>query len=100
VEDGSVHGGVGTRLSQLLSESGVSTPVRHIGVPREFPTHGAVADVRAWAGLKVQDIGRRIVEWSVLVAPDEPAHDVPAAERAMGESHPAASEWRTPRRDT
>jgi 1-deoxy-D-xylulose-5-phosphate synthase len=101
VEDGSVHGGVGTRLSQLLADRGIATPVRHIGVPRAFPAHGSVANVRAWAGLTVQDIGRRIVEWAVLVAPDgEPGHDVPAAERATGESHPAASDWRTSRRDT
>jgi 1-deoxy-D-xylulose-5-phosphate synthase len=99
VEDGSVTGGVGTRLAQLLTAEDVRTPVRHIGVPAAFPEHGAVADIRAWAGLTVQDIGRRIVEWSVLVAPDsEPGQDVPEADRSPGEQHPSAGDWRS-RRD-
>ena len=46
---------------------GSPTPVRQIGVPARFPDHGAVADVKSWAGLTGQDIGRRIVEWAVLV---------------------------------
>jgi hypothetical protein len=32
-----------------------------------FPDHGKVADVRIAVGLTVQDVGRRIVEWSALV---------------------------------
>jgi hypothetical protein len=46
-----------------------------------------VADVRAAAGLTVQDIGRRIVEWAALAAPAETSGtvaDVPAARR-LGE---------------
>ncbi|MGI8762117.1 MAG: 1-deoxy-D-xylulose-5-phosphate synthase [Jatrophihabitantaceae bacterium] len=83
VEDGSVLGGVGSRIAQALSAAGVDVPVRQIGVPPEFPRHGTVADVRAWAGLTVPDIGRRIVEWSVLVSPgSEPGTDLPAARRA------------------
>jgi 1-deoxy-D-xylulose-5-phosphate synthase len=64
VEDGSVVGGVGTRVAQLLGARGLDMPVRQIGVPPQFPAHGKVADVRAWAGLTVADIGRRIVEWA------------------------------------
>ncbi len=87
VEDGSVVGGVGTRVAQLLASSGVVVPIRQIGVPAQFPEHGAVADVRAWAGLTGQDIGRRIVEWSVVVSSDKesestPGPEVPAARHA------------------
>ena len=86
VEDGSVVGGVGSRVAQALGEAGLATPVRQLGMPPRFPKHGSVADVTSWAGLTVQDIGRRIVEWSVLIAPDSaPAAangDVPAAPRA------------------
>jgi hypothetical protein len=40
--------------------------------------HGKVADVKSWAGLTGQDIGRRIVEWAVLVCPhNDPDDDVP-----------------------
>jgi 1-deoxy-D-xylulose-5-phosphate synthase len=68
VEDGSVVGGVGTRVAQAVAEAGLATPVRQIGVPRRFLAHGAVSDVRAEAGLSHQDIGRRIVEYAAVLA--------------------------------
>jgi 1-deoxy-D-xylulose-5-phosphate synthase len=67
VEDGVVAGGVGSRVAQSLRDAGVDTPTREIGVPVIFPDHGKVADVRVAVGLSVQDVGRRIVEWSALV---------------------------------
>jgi 1-deoxy-D-xylulose-5-phosphate synthase len=76
VEDGSVAGGVGSRVALALSEAGVDVPTRHLGVPREFPVHGNVNDVRAWAGLSVPALGRRIVEWAAVVTPNDPEQDV------------------------
>ncbi|MDT4921759.1 MAG: 1-deoxy-D-xylulose-5-phosphate synthase, partial [Pseudonocardiales bacterium] len=67
VEDGVTVGGVGARIGQTLRESGRDVPTREIGIPVRFLEHGSVADVRASAGLTVQDIGRRIVEWSATV---------------------------------
>ncbi len=64
VEDGVVTGGVGSRISQTLRAAGCDVPAREIGIPVAFLEHGKVADVRARVGLSVQDIGRRIVEWS------------------------------------
>jgi 1-deoxy-D-xylulose-5-phosphate synthase len=75
VEDGSVAGGVGTRIAQAAAAAGVPAPVRQLGVPATFPAHGAVADVKAWAGLTSQDLGRRIVEWAVLVGPSGQSDD-------------------------
>src|SRR4051794_7269094 len=69
VEDGVVAGGIGSRISQKLRNDGHDVPTREIGVPVRFLEHGSVADVRAAAGLTVQDIGRRIVEWAAEVAP-------------------------------
>jgi len=58
-------------------------PTRQLGVPHEFPAHGTVSDVRTWAGLTVPDLGRRIVEWAVVVSPgSEPGADLPAMRRA------------------
>ncbi len=51
-------------------------------MPAVFPAHGAVADVKAWAGLTGQDIGRRIVEWAVLVGPSSEPDTVPADQNA------------------
>jgi 1-deoxy-D-xylulose-5-phosphate synthase len=88
VEDGVVSGGVGSRISQTLRESGRNVPTREIGIPVRFLEHGSVAGVRASVGLTVQDIGRRIVEWSAKTSPvggsDSDAGDVPTA-RGAGE---------------
>jgi 1-deoxy-D-xylulose-5-phosphate synthase len=88
VEDGVVAGGIGSRISQKLRDVGHDVPTREIGIPVRFLEHGSVADVRASAGLTVQDIGRRIVEWAALLSPggdsgSEP-DDVPDA-RHIGE---------------
>jgi 1-deoxy-D-xylulose-5-phosphate synthase len=69
VEDGVVAGGVGSRVSQTLRAAGTDVATREIGIPVRFLEHGSVADVRTSAGLTVQDIGRRIVEWSAFVSP-------------------------------
>jgi 1-deoxy-D-xylulose-5-phosphate synthase len=86
VEDGVVTGGVGARISQALREAGIDVASRELGIPAEFLAHGKVPDVRARIGLTVQDVGRRIVEWSALVQrSSEQGSDVPA-ERRSGES--------------
>ena len=66
VEDGVVTGGVGTRIAQALRGAGVDVPyARDRRYPYRVPRSTVkVADVRAGVGLTVQDIGRRIVEWS------------------------------------
>ncbi|MEO9110235.1 MAG: transketolase C-terminal domain-containing protein, partial [Jatrophihabitantaceae bacterium] len=85
VEDGIVAGGVGARIGQALSAAGLDVPTRQIGVPTEFPVHGKVADIRGWAGLTVPSIGRRIVEWSAVVASgSEPGTNISVA-RHQGE---------------
>jgi 1-deoxy-D-xylulose-5-phosphate synthase len=89
VEDGSAAGGVGTRIAQAVSAAGVAAPVRQIGVPARFPAHGKVADVKSWAGLTGQDMGRRIVEWAVLVCPhSDPESDVAAPGGAAESAQP------------
>ncbi len=79
VEDGVVSGGVGSRLAQTLRAAGLDVATREIGIPVQFLDHGKVPDVRAAVGLTVQDIGRRIVEWSALVqrVGDSASDDVP-----------------------
>jgi 1-deoxy-D-xylulose-5-phosphate synthase len=82
VEDGVGAGGIGGRIAQTLRDAGDDIPTRHIALPVRFLEHGSVADVRAAAGLTVQDIGRRIVEWAAKVAPtggSGDAEDVAAA---------------------
>ncbi|MFN2563167.1 MAG: 1-deoxy-D-xylulose-5-phosphate synthase [Jatrophihabitans sp.] len=85
VEDGVAAGGIGARISQALRDAGHDGPTREIGIPVRFLEHGSVADVRAAVGLTVQDIGRRIVEWSAKLAPGEngaTSGDIQVAPRA------------------
>ncbi len=73
VEDGVAQGGVGSRISQALRDSGRDVPTRELGVPVRFLEHGSVADVKAAVGLSVQTVGRRIVEWAAtLQSSDSP----------------------------
>jgi 1-deoxy-D-xylulose-5-phosphate synthase len=85
VEDGVVAGGVGSRIAQTLRAAGVDVPTREIGIPVRFLDHGKVPDVRAAVGLTVQDIGRRIVEWSALVQPGNSSAGEDAPERRADE---------------
>jgi 1-deoxy-D-xylulose-5-phosphate synthase len=90
VEDGVVVNGVGARISQTLRSAGREVPTREIGLPVRFLEHGSVAVVRASAGLTVQDIGRRIVEWLAVgnrgtVDPDSSAGES-AADAASNRS--------------
>jgi 1-deoxy-D-xylulose-5-phosphate synthase len=85
VEDGVVAGGVGSRIAQALSEANLTVNTRQIGIPLTFLAHGAVADVRAAAGLTAQSIGRRIVEWSALVHTDSSSDGDVSAARRSGE---------------
>ncbi len=92
VEDGSQTGGVGSRIAQAAAAAGLTTPVHQVGVPAQFPDHGAVPDVKSWAGLTGQDLGRRIVEWAVLVCPlNDPDDHVPAPRPAPDTSRTSGS---------
>ena len=62
VEDGVRVGGVGSTVSQTLSDAGVDVPVRMFGVPDRFLDHGKRAEVLVECGLTAQDISRSIVE--------------------------------------
>ncbi|MGI8881878.1 MAG: transketolase C-terminal domain-containing protein [Jatrophihabitans sp.] len=75
VEDGLEVGGVGSRLAQALQAAGNTVPTRTIGVPTRFLDHGKVPDVRNAAGLTVQAISRRIVEWTADLAQAEQSDD-------------------------
>ena len=70
-------------------------------MPARFPDHGAVADVRAWAGLGVQDIGRRIVEWAATVAGSDDVDRTRTSPAAASDA-PAdlSAQRRTPGRNT
>ncbi|WP_448627922.1 1-deoxy-D-xylulose-5-phosphate synthase [Geodermatophilus sp. URMC 64] len=77
VEDGGRAGGVGTTLSQALQDRQIDVPVRALGLPQRFFTHGSRGQVLADAGLTEQDVARRIAEWTAVLT--ERAEGAPRA---------------------
>lgn len=60
VEDGGVHGGVGSSVSENLRAKGVSTPVRDVGIAQEFLTPASRGQLLDELGLTAQDVARAI----------------------------------------
>ncbi|MFI6043670.1 1-deoxy-D-xylulose-5-phosphate synthase [Nocardia sp. NPDC051321] len=63
VEDGGLHGGIGSTLSARLRNSGLDIPTRDLGVPQQFLDHASRGAVHAELGLTAPDIARRIGGW-------------------------------------
>jgi 1-deoxy-D-xylulose-5-phosphate synthase len=80
VEDSSRAGGAGSGVAQVLQDAEVDTPLRTIGIPRQFLDHGKPADVRAAVGLSPSAIAER-----VMTALHKTSAPAPAAEPAMVE---------------
>ncbi|HEY5855459.1 MAG TPA: transketolase C-terminal domain-containing protein, partial [Aldersonia sp.] len=65
VEDGGVHGGVGSTLSAALRAADIDVPCRDLGIPQEFLEQGSREAILRDLGLTAQDIARRITGWVV-----------------------------------
>ncbi|MFF0544588.1 1-deoxy-D-xylulose-5-phosphate synthase [Nocardia thailandica] len=63
VEDGGLHGGIGSSVSARLREAGIDVPARDLGVPQQFLDHAARGEVLGELGLTAGDIARRISGW-------------------------------------
>ncbi|MFI9406968.1 1-deoxy-D-xylulose-5-phosphate synthase [Nocardia sp. NPDC052316] len=63
IEDGVLHGGVGSAVSARFAAAGIGVPVRNIGVPDRFLAHGSRSEVLREAGLDPDTCTRRITEW-------------------------------------
>jgi len=72
IEDGMRTGGVGSAVSQRLRDCGLDLPVRNIGVPDAFLSHGKRGDLLKELGITAQDVSRMIVE-TVAVRTDDPS---------------------------
>jgi 1-deoxy-D-xylulose-5-phosphate synthase len=68
VEDGGRAAGVGSTLTRALQDRECDVPVRTVGLPQAFLEHGSRGQVLADVGLTEQDVARRLVEWSAVVA--------------------------------
>jgi 1-deoxy-D-xylulose-5-phosphate synthase len=77
LEDNGRQGGAGSTLAGELRAADIDTPLRDIGLPRDFLRQGKRAQVMTDAGLSAQAIARRVTE---AVARLEPTLNPEAAE--------------------
>ncbi|WP_245663389.1 1-deoxy-D-xylulose-5-phosphate synthase [Nocardia inohanensis] len=61
VEDGTRRGGVGPALAEALSDNGITTPMRWLGLPHRFLAHGERGALLAEAGLTTAEILRTVL---------------------------------------
>ena len=67
LEDGGEHGGVGCALGVALRHAELDVALRTLALPQRFLEHGSRADVLASVGLRVQDVARRVSEWTAAL---------------------------------
>ncbi len=58
VEEHSVHGGLGSRVASLLMQSGVSLPMRIVGIPDEYTMTGSQGEIFAHYGITPEGLAR------------------------------------------
>ncbi len=63
VEDGGVHGGIGSTVSARLREAGLDVPTRELGVPQQFLDHSSRAQIHQELGLTADSIAERVTRW-------------------------------------
>ncbi|WP_182347643.1 1-deoxy-D-xylulose-5-phosphate synthase [Tomitella gaofuii] len=63
LEDGGVHGGIGSGVSAAMRAAGVDVPSRSIGVPQRFLDHASRGEVLADLGLTPEAVAREVTEW-------------------------------------
>jgi 1-deoxy-D-xylulose-5-phosphate synthase len=70
VEDGVRDGGVGSRLATELGSRGVDVPVRCLGLPTEYLSHGTRAALLEQLGLGVEGVAESVRSAYRAVTPD------------------------------
>ncbi|GAB2634780.1 1-deoxy-D-xylulose-5-phosphate synthase [Nocardia goodfellowii] len=63
LEDGGLHGGIGSTVSARIRAAGMDVPTRDLGVPQQFLDHASRDSVHQELGLTAPDIARRISGW-------------------------------------
>ncbi|MFD6390219.1 1-deoxy-D-xylulose-5-phosphate synthase [Nocardia sp. NPDC055029] len=63
VEDGGLHGGIGSTVSARLRDAGLDVPTRDLGVPQQFLDHASRGEILEELGLTADAIAQRIGGW-------------------------------------
>ncbi|MBR2333029.1 MAG: 1-deoxy-D-xylulose-5-phosphate synthase [Rikenellaceae bacterium] len=60
VEDGSLQGGVGSTIENVLRDMGFNGTITRLGIPDQFIEHGTVAELRQMCGIDAESIAAAI----------------------------------------
>ena len=71
-----IVGGVGSVLTQVLRDAGVSTPVREYGIPQRFLDHARRGKILNEVGLTGQNLAREIAGIVAALDSHAPRHIV------------------------
>ena len=63
VEENTTIGGFGGAVSEMLSEIGITVPVKHMGLPDKFLPHGSQASLRKTTKLDKEGIKEAVSDW-------------------------------------
>ncbi len=61
LEEGTLHGGLGTAIAELLHKESMNTPITMLGIPDAFIEHGKVAHQRKASGIDLAAIKAALV---------------------------------------
>lgn len=62
VEDGCLHGGMGSALLEFMADNGYNLNVRRLGIPDKYIQHGTLAQLHAECGFDYQGIFQAVVD--------------------------------------
>jgi 1-deoxy-D-xylulose-5-phosphate synthase len=63
VEENAIMGGFGSGVLEILSEEGIAVPVKNIGIPDTFLSHGSQSMLRKSLGLDKEGIKKAVRQW-------------------------------------
>ncbi|MCK7636901.1 1-deoxy-D-xylulose-5-phosphate synthase [Corynebacterium pygosceleis] len=63
LEDGVIHGGVGSLIAEALNASEIDTPLRQLAVPERFLDHASRGEILGELGLDADGVTEQIDSW-------------------------------------
>lgn len=73
IEDGIIHGGIGSLVGEALNAAEVDTPVRQLAVPQIFPEHASRDELLEEFGLTPQALKDSVLAWADNVIAEDAA---------------------------
>ncbi|MEZ2189020.1 1-deoxy-D-xylulose-5-phosphate synthase [Corynebacterium sp. CCM 9204] len=71
LEDGVVHGGIGSLIAEALNACEIDTPLRQMAVPERFLDHASRAEIFEELGLDVDGVTEQIDIWLRTIGSDD-----------------------------